>query len=141
MNPTTIHSQIKIKLNPWRYSSEESTPTEAVAAKWQYRGFVVINALSLNLNYSFLNRISLLLISNSYPIILARLGESRSRLPETFQGFSRETNPGPLGWQSDVLTTIPKRSMSIIGQYLKVNLLQAFRYNFETSATDQQNST
>ena len=25
-------------LNPWRYSSEEPRPTEAVAARWQYRG-------------------------------------------------------------------------------------------------------
>ena len=28
----------KLKLNPWRYSPEESRPTEAVAARWQYRG-------------------------------------------------------------------------------------------------------
>ena len=27
-------------------------------------------------------------------------------LPEKFLGYSRESNPGPLGWQSDVLTTI-----------------------------------
>ena len=27
-----------IKLNPWRYSSEEPRPTEAVAARRQYRG-------------------------------------------------------------------------------------------------------
>ena len=33
-----------------------------------------------------------------YPILL-----------EKFLGFSRESNPGPLGWQSDVLTTIPNR--------------------------------
>ena len=30
-------------------------------------------------------------------------------LPEKFRGYSQEPNPGPLGWQSDVLTTIPKR--------------------------------
>ena len=29
---------LKLKLNPWRYSSEEPRPTEAVAAIWQYRG-------------------------------------------------------------------------------------------------------
>ena len=55
---------------------------------------------SLNLNFSFLNRISLLLISSSYPIVLTRLGGPRSR-PYTsrkFLGYSRETNPGPLGW-------------------------------------------
>ena len=30
-------------------------------------------------------------------------------LPEKFLGYSRESNPGPLGWQSDMLTTIPNR--------------------------------
>ena len=29
------------------------------------------------------------------------------KLPEKFLGYSRESNSGPLGWQSDVLTTIP----------------------------------
>ena len=28
-------------------------------------------------------------------------------LPEKFLGNSQESNPGPLGWQSDMLTTIP----------------------------------
>ena len=28
---------------------------------------------------------------------------------EIFLGYSRESNPEPLGWQSDVLTTIPNR--------------------------------
>ena len=30
-------------------------------------------------------------------------------LPQKFLGYSWESNPGPLGWQSDVLTTIPNR--------------------------------
>ena len=30
-------------------------------------------------------------------------------LLEKFLGYSRESNPGSLGWQSDVLTTIPNR--------------------------------
>ena len=30
-------------------------------------------------------------------------------LRETFLGYSWKSNPGPLGWQSDVLTTTPKR--------------------------------
>ena len=30
-------------------------------------------------------------------------------LPENFLGYRRESSPGPLGWQSDVLTTIPNR--------------------------------
>ena len=66
--------------------------------------------LSLNLNVSFINRISLL----SYQA--ATQLSSRDWvdpvpdpiLPEKFLGYSRESNPGPLGWQLDVLTTIPK---------------------------------
>ena len=30
-------------------------------------------------------------------------------------GYSRESNPGPLGWQSDVLTTIPNRWSVVTG--------------------------
>ena len=83
------------------------------SACWQIAvqggGLVVSKALSLNLNFSFLNRISLLLISSSYPIVLTRLGGPRSRpnTSEKFPGYSRESNRGPLGWQSDMLTTIP----------------------------------
>ena len=44
--------------------------------------------LSLNLNFSFLNRISLLLISSSYPIVLTRLGGPLSR-PYTSRKISR----------------------------------------------------
>ena len=40
---------------------------------------VVSKALSLNINFSFINRISLLLISSSYAIGLTRLGGPRSR--------------------------------------------------------------
>ena len=29
------------------------------------------------------------------------------RVPKKILGYSRESNPGPLGWQSDVLTSIP----------------------------------
>ena len=39
---------------------------------------MVRKALCLNLNFSFLNRILLLLISNSYPIVLTMLGGPRS---------------------------------------------------------------
>ena len=41
--------------------------------------FWLTKLLSLNLNFSFINRISLLLISSSYPIALMRLGGARSR--------------------------------------------------------------
>ena len=30
-------------------------------------------------------------------------------LPEKFLDYSQESNHGPLGWESDVLTTIPNR--------------------------------
>ena len=77
---------------------------------------VVSKALSLNLNFTFLNRILLLLISSSYPIGLTRLGGPVSDpiLPEQFLGYSRESNPGRLGWQSDVVTTIPNRRSLIV---------------------------
>ena len=29
--------------------------------------------------------------------------------PENFLGYSREKNPGPLGWYSDMVTTTPQR--------------------------------
>ena len=71
--------------------------------------------LSITLNFIFLNRISLLLIQ------VATQLSSRGWvnpvpdpiLPETFLGYSRESNPGPLEWQSDVLTTIPNRWLLI----------------------------
>ena len=78
-------------------------------------GLVVSKALVPNLNFSSLNRISLLLIQ------VATQLSSRGWmdpvpdliLPEKFLGYSRESNPGLLGWQSDVLTTIPNRWSSI----------------------------
>ena len=75
-------------INPWHYSSEEPRPTEMVAAKWHTGR----KALSLNLNFSFPNRISLLLTSSSYPIVLRRLGGPRSR-PFTSRKMSR-VKPG-----------------------------------------------
>ena len=51
---------------------------------------------------------------------LTRLGGPSSGryrvLPEKFLGYSRESNTGPLGWQSDVLTTIPKK-LSPVSEY------------------------
>ena len=64
----------------WCYSSEEPRPTEMVAARLAVQGDLVVSkALSLNLNFSFLNCISLLLISSGYPIGLTRLGGPSSR--------------------------------------------------------------
>ena len=35
---TPLTFKTNIKLNPWHYSPEEPRPTEAVSARWQYRG-------------------------------------------------------------------------------------------------------
>ena len=35
-------------------------------------------------------------------------------LPEKFLEYSRVSNPEPLGWQSDMLTTIPNRQMNMV---------------------------
>ena len=62
-------------------------------------GSLVVNkAVSLNLNFSFLNRISLLLTSSSYPIVLTSLGKLRSRphiIIKISSVYSRESNPEP----------------------------------------------
>ena len=110
-------NSLKLKLNPWHYSSEEPRPTEVVAARWQYSLWLA-KRISLNLNFSFLNRISLLPISYRY--ISSQLFSQGwvdlvrdPILPEKFLGHSQESNPGPFGWQSDVLTTIPHRRSHI----------------------------
>ena len=67
--------------------------------------------LSLNLNFSFLNMI----LYFSYQIATQLFSRGwvdpvpDPILPEKFLKFSRESNPGPLEWQSDVLSTIPNR--------------------------------
>ena len=70
---------------------------------------MVSKALSLNLNFSFFSQISLLFISSSYPIVLIKVGDPVPDpiLQEKLLGYSWELNLGPLGWQSDMLTTIP----------------------------------
>ena len=80
-----------IIINPWHYSSEESRPIKVVVTRWQYRGLVVNKALSLNFNFSFLNQISLLLISSSSPIVLTR-PVPNPILPEKLLGYSQESN-------------------------------------------------
>ena len=77
----------------------------------------LVKRLSLDLNFSFLNRISLLLISSSYQLSSRGWVEPIPDpiLPEKILWYSRGSNPGPLGWQSDVLTTIPnRRSFSLV---------------------------
>ena len=72
--------------------------------------------LSLNLNFCFLNRILLLL--NQVATQLSSWGWvdpiPDPILPEKFPEYSRESNPGPLGWQSDLLTTIPNRQSVVV---------------------------
>ena len=88
--------------------------------------------LSLNLNFSFLNQISLLLIQ-----VATQLSSQvwvdpipDPILPEKFLGCSRESNPGPLGWQSNVLTTIPnRRSMRKLIYWLKRDLRSCRKKN------------
>ena len=77
----------EIKLNPYLYSSKELWLTEAVAANESAGSLVVSKVLSLNLNFSFLNWISLLLVSKSHPIVLTRLGGPCSR-PYTYRKIS-----------------------------------------------------
>ena len=75
------------------------------------RALWLAKRLSLNLNFSFLNRMLLLRIQVATQVSSQGWVEPVPDpiLPEKFLGYSRESNPGPLGWQSDVLTTIPNR--------------------------------
>ena len=117
----------------WHFSKDHSKPNQpasgskmvknqicgATALKSQERlkqllpngSTVVSKALYLNLNFSFLNQILLLLISSNYPITLTSLDGpcSRPYTSRKFIRYSQESNPGPLGWQSNVLTTILNR--------------------------------
>ena len=102
--------KIKIKyvaLQPRRAKTDWSSCCQVTVqgALW------LAKRLSLNLHFSFLNPISLLLIQ-----VATKLSSQGwvdpvpdPILPEKFPGYSRESNPGPLGWQSDVLSTIPNR--------------------------------
>ena len=64
-------------------------------------------ALSINLNFSFLKRISPH-IPRRYPIVLTRLGGAHFKTLY-FQKNVMESKLSPLRSQSDVLTTIPKK--------------------------------
>ena len=80
---------------------------------------VVSKAISLNLNFSFLNRISLLVILNSCPLSL-RGWVDRVSVPilsEKFLWYSRKSKPGPFGLQSDLLITIQYQRS---GQYEQI---------------------
>ena len=81
--------------------------------------------LSLNLNFSFLNRIRYF----SYQVATQLSPRDwvdpvpDPILPEKFLGYSRESNPGPLGWQSEVLTTIPNRWSLVFVIFSNISLI------------------
>ena len=87
------------------------------------RSLWLVKCLSLNLNFSFLNWFRYF----SYQVAtqLSSWGwvdpVPDPILPEKFLWYSRESNPGPLGWQSGVLTTIPNRWSSRGMEFLQVN--------------------
>ena len=71
---------------------------------------MVSNALSLDYNFNFLNRILILLIPSSYPILSSQgwvVPVPDPKCPEKFLGYSKKSYPGPLGRWSDMLTTTP----------------------------------
>ena len=85
----------------------------------------------LNLNFSFLNRISLLLIQVATQLSSRGWVDPVPHpiLREKFLGYSRESNPVLHGWQSDVLTAIPDRWVS------------AFKIGWNTWLNNWMNST
>ena len=90
------------KLNSWRYSSEEQDrlkwllPDGSTETLWLSRRYpsTLISVLLTGFRYS------------SYQVAtqLASRGwvdpDPDPILPEKFQGYSRESNPGPIGWQT-----------------------------------------
>ena len=119
-------------ISPWRYSSEEPWPTEVIAARWEYRGRVLwlSKCYPSTLISVFLTGFWLLLISSSYPFVLTRLGGPLPDpiLPEKFLGYSRESNPGQLGWQSDVQKLLYQTG----GHH---TIIRYFIYNFYLTTT------
>ena len=73
-------------------------------------GLMVSKALFLNLNISFRNRISIFLVSTSYPTLLRGWVDPVPGpiLPKIFLTYSRGSNQGSFELQSEVLTTTPK---------------------------------
>ena len=102
-------------------------PDDSTGALW------LAKRLSLNLNFTFLNRIRYF----SYQV--ATQFSSRGWvypvpdpiLPEKFLGYSRESNPGPLGWQSDMLiyTTNYGFNEPSSGDSVIVNVTRDFIHN------------
>ena len=98
---------LSVVLQPWRAKTDWSGCCQVAVQGTLW----LAKHLSLNFNFNFLNRISLPLIQ-----VATQLSSwgwvdlvPDPILPEKFLWYSRESNPGPRGWQSDVLTTIPNR--------------------------------
>ena len=105
---------IWININLWCYSPEEPRQTELAAARCQNIGPCgqqstypsTLTSVFLTTFCYFSCQIATQLSSRGWvdpvpdPI-----------LPEKFLGYSQESNPGPLGYQSDVLTAIPNRRL------------------------------
>ena len=109
---TRFRSMIKIKIKSVALQLRRAKTDWSDCCQIAVQGAVwLAKRLSLNLNFSFLNRILLLL--NQVATQLSSQGwvdpVPDPILPEKFLEYSWESNPGPLGWQSDVLTTIPNR--------------------------------
>ena len=89
--------------HPW------SRPTEAFSARWQCRALVVNKALSLDLKLTGFCYFSIKKLPNC-PHQAERVEPVPDPiLPEHFLGYSRGSDPGPLGWQSNAPTIIPNR--------------------------------
>ena len=85
--PSFVHHETHME-GPRRELGTPAVGGERLTACATRPPLVVSKALFLNLNFNFLNRNSLLLLSNSYPIVLSSLGGPRSR-PYTFRKKSR----------------------------------------------------
>ena len=114
-----ILMMILIIINPWRQSPEEPRPTEAVAARWQYSGpFGQQSAYPSTLILVFLTGFRYFSFKQlpNCPHEAGWTPFQTLYFQKKILGYSPESNPGPLGWQSDVLTIIPNRRSMMICQ-------------------------
>ena len=106
--------------NSWRNSPEEPRQTEAVAARWQYRGPCgqqsAYPSTSISVFLTGFRYFSFKQLPNC-PHEAGLDPVPDPILPEKFPGYSRESNLGPFGWQSDLLTTIPNRWSYFLSKY------------------------
>ena len=96
---------IKIKLKPWRYSQDGLKRCCQMAVQgtlWLAKRYpsTLISVFLTGFRY-----FSHQLLSRGW---VHSVSDPILKIKKNL-GYSREPNPGPLGWQSDVLTTIPNR--------------------------------